>query len=243
MEVETIGKKFFGVARVSTQKQMRSGNSVEDQILSIQKYAHENKGDLVNIVKVQASGKKQLLNAGQLAETIKKAKEIGAELIVTKLDRLSRDQITLLMLKKASTESGVEIHITSMNRKISEISDLEFTLLSSIAQEERKMIVSRTKEASKNRIGPIGISLNAKELAYRSIDKRRGLADSWAKSVNLRSRIIDAVNQLKNPNLNNVALWLNGQQSYSRTGVPWNQVNLRQTMKRLGWKWSELKAG
>ena len=110
MVVETIGKKFFGVARVSTQKQMRSGNSVGDQILSIQKYAHENKGDLVNIVKVQASGKKQLLNAGQLAETIKNAKEIGAELIVTKLDRLSRDQITLLMLKKASTEVSRDPH-------------------------------------------------------------------------------------------------------------------------------------
>jgi len=243
MELEKGKRTYIGCARVSTIKQMRTGQSVTCQIEQIKKYAHETNGELVNIVKVQASGKKQLLNVGQLAETIKQAKEIGAEILCTKLDRLSRDQITLLMLKKASTESGVEIHITSMGRKISEISDLEFTLLSSMAQEERKMIASRTKEASKNRIGPIGISLNAKELAYQSIDKRRGLAQSWAKSVNLRSRIIDAINQLKNPNLNNVALWLNGQQSYSRTGVPWNQVNLRQTMKRLGWSWSELKAG
>lgn len=235
--------KFLGLARVSTIKQMRTGHSVACQVDQIKKYAEDTDGELIQIVKVQASGRKQLLNVGQLAETINLAKKIGAEILSTKLDRLSRDQITLLQLKKLSSESGVEIHITSMRRRISEISDLEFTLLSSMAQEERKMIQSRTKEASKNRVGPIGLSLNAKELAYRSINKRRALAESWAKSVNLRSRIIDAVNQLKNPNLNNVALWLNGQQSYSRTGMPWNQVNLRQTMKRLGWSWKELKAG
>ena len=160
MELEKGKRTYIGCARVSTIKQMRTGQSVTCQIEQIKKYAHETNGELVNIVKVQASGKKQLLNVGQLAETIKQAKEIGAEILCTKLDRLSRDQITLLMLKKASTESGVEIHITSMGRKISEISDLEFTLLSSMAQEERKMIASRTKEASKNRIGPIGISLN-----------------------------------------------------------------------------------
>ncbi len=233
--------KFFGIARVSTQKQMRSGNSVQDQISSIENYASQNNGELIEIVQVQSSGKKQLMNVGQLADTIKKAKENGAEIIVTKIDRLSRDQITLLMLKKASTESGVEIHITSMNRKISEISDLEFTLISSMAQEERKMIVSRTKEASKNRLGPIGVTLDPADMVQRSLAKRRKLANTWAESVNLKNRIIDAIHQLRHPSLEKVALYLNGQQSYSRTGVPWTTINLHKTIERMGWQWKELK--
>ena len=233
--------KFYGIGRVSTQKQFKSGESIERQIESIKNYANQNNGELIEVVKIQASGKKQLLNIGQLAETIKKAKENGAELIVTKIDRLSRDQITLLMLKKASTESGVEIHITSMNRKISEISDLEFTLISSMAQEERKLIVARTKEASRGRIGPIGVTLDPCELVQRSIEKRRSLANKWAESVDLKSRITNAIKELRNPGLAKVALYLNGQQSYSRTGVPWTTINLAKTIERMGWQWKELK--
>ena len=235
--------KYIGAARVSTMKQFLKGNSVEDQCEGIRQYVRKMDGDLIDIAKIQASGRKQLLNMGQLSELIARAKKIGAEIIVTKIDRLSRDQITLLTLRKASTESGVEIHITSLNRKISEISEMEYSILSMFSQNEVNQIRQRTKDGTKNRIGEIGLSLDPKEMAQRSIDKRRNLAQSWARSVRLKERIIYAVGQLRNPNLNNVALWLNGEQSYSRTGQPWNQVNLRQTMNRLGWSWSELKEG
>ena len=114
-----------------------------------------------------------------------------------------------------------------MNRKISEISDLEFTLLSSIAQEERKMIVARTKEASKNRIGPIGITLNAKELAYAQSTKKR-TGRIMGKISKFGSRIIDAVTQLKTQTL---IMWLYGLMGnkavpYWGTLEPWG----RQTM-------------
>jgi site-specific DNA recombinase len=236
-------KKIIGIARVSTAKQMQTGNSVEDQIRQIETFAQDNQMKLVEIVKVQASGKKQLLNVGQLAETIKKADETRSSLVVTKIDRLSRDQITLLMLKKASEESGVEIFVASMNRKISEISELEFSMIAMLAQAERKAIADRCKQAAKNRIGPIGESLDPKELAQKSHDKRVELARAWASSVKLQNRIVEAVQSLKVPNLKNVARWLNGEGLVTRRGGRWDGSNLHKQVNRLGWSWRELTKG
>ena len=64
---------------------MQKGNSVEEQSRQIEKFALDKGMDLLEIVKVQASGKKQLLNIGQLSETIKKAKSAGASIVVTKI--------------------------------------------------------------------------------------------------------------------------------------------------------------
>lgn len=235
--------KFIGISRVSTQRQMNNGNSVFLQCESIKNYALQNNGELVEIVKVQASGRKQKLNVGQLAETIKKAKKIGASLIVTKVDRLSRDQITLLMLRKASLESNVEVHVTSMNRKLSDISDLEFTLLASMAQEERKLIVSRCRESAKGRIGAIGTTLDPVEMGKRSVNVRSKISRDWAESVNLRHHIKDAINKLKQPTQDSICQMLNGQNILTIRGAKWNRVNLLQQINRLGWSWKELKAG
>ena len=111
-------KKLFLIARVSTRRQMMEGGSVRLQIQQLKKFAEENSAKQIKIFEIQVSGAKQLINIGQLASIIKEAKEEGADLAVTKADRLSRDTISLLMLKKASEENGVEIHITSMGRKI-----------------------------------------------------------------------------------------------------------------------------
>jgi DNA invertase Pin-like site-specific DNA recombinase len=234
-------KKVIGIARVSTQKQMQKGNSVEDQAEQITGFAKENEMELIEIRKIQASGKKQLLNVGELSEVIKQAKQLAAEIVVTKIDRISRDQITLLMLKKASDESGVEIHVASMGRKISEISDLEFSMIAVLAESERKQIAERTKHASRNRIGPMGISLDPSQMGKRSVEARAQITQRWAEAIKFRDRIANAVEQLKNPNLSNVAKWLNGENMTTIKGNTWNQVNLRQQMNRLGWSWQEIK--
>ena len=235
-------KKFsvIGISRVSTARQMQKGNSVEEQSRQIEKFALDKRMDLLEIVKIQASGKKQLLNIGQLSETIKKAKSAGASIVVTKIDRLSRDQITLLMLKKASEESGIEIHVASMNRKISEISEMEFSMIAMLAEQERVAIAQRCKDAARGKIGPIGVSLDPKVLAQKSVDKRIELAKGWASSVHLKKQILEAVSSLKVPNLKNVARWLNGEGLVTRRGGRWDGSNLHKQVNRLGWSWKEL---
>jgi len=232
-------KPLIILARISTAKQLQ-GTSLKDQVEQGMKFALGRQMEVAEVVKVQASGKSQLLNAGQLSETMKKAKSMGADVVVSKVDRLSRDQISLLMLKKASVESGVEIHVLSMGRKMSEISDMEWSCLAMMAEQERKLIVERVKRATRNRIGPIGIQLDPRELAQKSIDKRIELAKAWAESISLRDRILEAVASLKVPNLKNVARYLNGEGMVTRRGGRWDGSNLHKQINRLGWNWKKM---
>jgi len=234
-------KKGIGIARVSTMKQMQKGNSVADQSEQITQFCNDNELELIGIEKIQASGKKQLLNVGELAEVIKKAKSEQAEIVVTKIDRISRDQITLLMLRKASEESGIEIHVASMNRKISEISDLEFSMIAVLAESERKQIAERTRQASRNRIGPMGVSLDPSEMGRRSVDARARVTRKWAEKIQLRNRLVHAVKELRKPTLERVCRSLNGDGIPTITGKKWNHVTLLQQLKRLNWSWREIK--
>jgi DNA invertase Pin-like site-specific DNA recombinase len=232
--------KLICVVRVSTRKQFNNGHSIQDQINQIEEYASEMGLVIVETIKIEQSGKRQLINVGQLADAIKQAKEIGADIAVTKVDRLSRDQISLLALRKAGSESGVQIHVTSLRRKFSEISDMEFSMMAIMAEQERKAIVERTRRACKNRIGPIGKSISVKTMNAKSAAKRRELAKAWAESISLRNKVLHAVSELKHPNLKNVARWLNGEKVLTRRGSHWTGTNLSQQIQRLGWEWSEL---
>lgn len=233
-------KKIIILTRVSTAKQMQKGNSIEDQIEQGMKFAQDKQMEVAEVVKIQASGRKQLLNIGQLAETMKRAKDLNADVVCTKVDRLSRDQVSLLMLRSASKENGVEVHVLSMGRKMSEISDIEWSCLAMLASEERKLIVERTRRAAQNRIGPIGQSLNPQELARKSIEKRVELAQNWATSVKLKDRLIEAIQALRVPNLKNVARYLNGEGMVTRRGGRWDGSNLHKQINRLGWCWKEI---
>ena len=144
------------------------------------------------------------------------------------------------MLKKASEESGIEIHVASMNRKISEISEMEFSMIAMLAEQERVAIAQRCKDAARGKIGPIGVSLDPKALAQKSVNKRIELAKGWASSVHLKKQILEAVSSLKVPNLKNVARWLNGEGLVTRRGGRWDGSNLHKQVTRLGWSWKEL---
>ena len=232
--------KILILIRVSSRNQFNHGGSVQDQETQVRQYAKEKGLEVVEVVRVMQSGAKQLLSVGELSEAIKRAKELGCGIAVTRADRLSRDTISLLMLKKASLENGVDIHVTTLNRKITEISDLEWTLMAVIAEQERKTIIARTKRACRNNIGPIGVELPVEMMNRRSAEKRRSLAQAWARSVKLKEHIREAVKSLKDPNLKNTARWLSGSGILTRRGSKWTSSNLHSQIQRLGWDWGEL---
>jgi hypothetical protein len=93
----------------------------------------------------------------------------------------------------------------------------------------------------------------AKLLGQKSATKRRQYAINWAKEVNLFGLIQEAIDTLENPNLKNVAKFLNNKGVKTRSGhcfsgsnlhkqlTRFNEVNLRQQINRLGVNWKELK--
>ena len=235
-------KPLIGIARVSSRIQLQ-GHSLESQTEEIHRFARAKALDVIDVCPLQVSGAKQTISNSQLSFLIKRAKKEKCDLVVSKLDRLSRDQLTLMMLRRAHQEYGVEIHICDMDQKISEIPDVQFQFLSFYCEHERTRIIDRIKAGCKGRHGGIGINHDPKEMAQKSINKRRKLAHSWAESIDFRNQILSAVSALKKPNLVNVCRMLNGEKVYTRRGSHWSPPALHQQIKRLGWSWSELTKG
>jgi len=98
---------------------------------------------------------------------------------------------------------------------------------------EIKKIKSPLKFLSNNR--------QAKLLGQKSATKRRRYAINWAKEVNLFGLIQEAIDTLENPNLKNVANFLNDKKIRPRRGESMNGSNLHKQIQRLGWSWKEFK--
>ncbi len=151
-------KGAIGYLRVSTQEQGRSGLSLEAQRHHIEEFAAR-EDFCVNswYQDIQTgAGKDALLMRPHLAAALKQARATRCALIVSRLDRLSRNVhfITGLM------EHKVHFVVAALGRDCD-----EFTLhiYASMAEQERKMISERTKA---------GLARSKKLLGLRHPTKR-----------------------------------------------------------------------
>lgn len=137
--------KFVAYYRVSTVQQGKSGLGLEAQQQAVMGYLNGGNWTLVREFVEVESGKGDD-NRPQLKEALSVCRATGSTLIISKLDRLSRDAHFLLGLQKA----GVRFVCADMP----EANELTVGIMAVIAQAERKMISRRTKEAlqaAKNR--------------------------------------------------------------------------------------------
>ena len=130
---------FISYLRVSTQKQEVSGLGLEAQRQSVMGYIHQGTGQhLAEYVEVE-SGKKTSLERPQLHKALEHCKLTGATLIIAKLDRLSRNAHFLLGLQQAN--------IDFVCADMPQANALTVGIMALVAEEERKAISRRTKEA------------------------------------------------------------------------------------------------
>lgn len=157
-------KKYVGYARVSTQGQ---DLGLDVQRAAIEKHVAEQGGELVGLIEEKESGKK----AGRkgLREAISLAQASGAVLLISKLDRLSREVSLVFALR----EAGLEFEVIGMPS----LNSLTLAVLAGMAQHERELISARTKDglaaakARGARLGnPQGFSAAARA---RLIESRR----------------------------------------------------------------------
>ncbi len=130
-------QKIVTYLRVSTARQGQSGLGIEAQRAAV--LAFLNGGDwkiLREFVEIE-SGKRN--DRVELAKAITLARVHGAKLVIAKLDRLSRDAHFLLGLEKAGVDF-VCADMPNANR-------LTVGIMAMVAEEERRMISSRTKAA------------------------------------------------------------------------------------------------
>ncbi|MBR0995230.1 recombinase family protein [Bradyrhizobium japonicum] len=88
---------------------------------------------------IQAYSRTKRTDRPMLAEAIKACRIYGAKLVIAKLDRLSRDAHFLLGLEKAGVDF-VAADMPNANR-------LTVGIMAMVAEEERRMISRRTKDA------------------------------------------------------------------------------------------------
>jgi DNA invertase Pin-like site-specific DNA recombinase len=127
---------YIAYYRVSTKKQGDSGLGLEAQrqaVLNFCKDSNFIKGEFTDV----ESGKKD--NRPELLKAIEQAKRLGATLVIAKLDRLSRNLTFISNLM----DSGVRFICCDMP----EANEFTIHIFAALAQQERKLISKRTREA------------------------------------------------------------------------------------------------
>ena len=127
--------RFVAYYRVSTDKQGLQGNGIEAQKQSVSRYLKTLDCELVGSFEEVESGGRN--DRPKLQEAIKIAKAQKAILVVSKLDRLSRNAAFLLQLQ----DSKLDFIICDMPN----IDRFSVGILALLAQKERELISERTK--------------------------------------------------------------------------------------------------
>lgn len=132
-----MATRYIAYARVSTEQQGRSGLGLEAQQAAIDAYIRNHGGSLVDTLSEIESGAHN--DRPKLAEALRRCKSQGCTLLIARLDRLSRNALFLLQLQ----ESGLDFVCCDMPGA----NKLTVGIMALLAQQERDMIKSRTKDA------------------------------------------------------------------------------------------------
>jgi DNA invertase Pin-like site-specific DNA recombinase len=130
--------KYISYLRVSTAKQGQSGLGLEAQRAAVEAYLNGGSWELVEEVVEVESGKSHR-NRPELTRALEACRRYGAKLIISRLDRLSRDPVVLLSLRDAGIDF-VAVDMPNANR-------MTVGVMALVAEQEREAISQRTKAA------------------------------------------------------------------------------------------------
>lgn len=138
----SAAKPAIAYLRVSTSEQGQRGNGLEAQREAVERFAGAEGFDVAEWVTEVETGKgsNALTRRPKLAEALKAARKLKAPVIVSKLDRLSRDVafVSGLMAERVPfivAELGMDVDPFVLH------------LYAALGQKERALISSRTREA------------------------------------------------------------------------------------------------
>jgi DNA invertase Pin-like site-specific DNA recombinase len=225
--------KFVIYARVSTAEQGASGLGVEAQTHACQSYVASVGGEIVKTFIEVASGDDD--DRPVLAAALKLAKRSRAVLLVAKLDRLSR----AVALVAGLLRRGAEIRVA----ECATANVLELQVRSIIAEEERRKISERTRDAlaaAKRRGVALGSS-RAGHWAGREERRRAGAAAGSAAAAaarrELRADIIAAarpiVEQHRGASLRAIAAALNAAEISTPGGASWRAAQVQRLLATI----------
>lgn len=217
---------YIAYYRVSTTRQGKSGLGLEAQQSTVETFLSSHGGNLLESFTEIESGKNG--NREQLQKAIKRCKVKNAVLLVSKLDRLSRQVSFISNLQ----DSGVKFVIAENPQ----LNELVIHVLAAVAQAERKAISERTKQAlqaAKAR----GVKLGNPMLdEVRNTDSTAATAARIKKAneyaVNMSDSIEEIRQELENPSLRQIAAELNERGFKTPRGCEWTATGVSRVMAR-----------
>nr|WP_315400165.1 recombinase family protein [uncultured Duganella sp.] len=205
-------KKAIIYRRVSTSEQGKSGLGLDSQLATLLRFCASEGFEVVDGFVDVASGKLAVEDRAGLAGALDAARRLGCAVIVTKLDRLSRDVafVSGLMARRVPfivTELGTDVDPFVLH------------LYASLAEKERRLISERTKAA-----------LAVKKASGIVLGNRTNLSDAQAKgrearelaSVEFSRKLMGVLGNLKEGmSLNQIAAHLNQMNVATIRGGRW----------------------
>lgn len=232
-----MNKLFVGYVRVSTEEQGRSGLGLRAQEAAIRDAVEREGGTLLHIYCDIQSGKD--VDRPQMIEAMAHSRRRDATLIVSKLDRLSRDAEHAMGLQKQVKRGKLKVRAldTSDFR-----STVDVGLRAILAQEEREKISERTKaalaelKAGGKRLGcPPGVCHIPTDAAVvgRSLGRAMGIANAKERAESYRNLFASLKAQgISTATAMARALNEMGEPS-PRGGSKWQAVQVIRTLNRL----------
>lgn len=220
--------KFVSYLRVSTDRQGASGLGVEAQRRAVGNYLNGGSWKLIDELVEIESGKRN--DRPQLQKALTACRLHGATLLVARLDRLARNAHFLLGLKEAGVEF-VACDMPSANR-------LTVGILAMVAEEEARLISTRTREAlqaAKARGIKLGMPRNLTPRARRIGNRHSAIsrkAKANRRAVDLNSLMLEAKQQ-GNTSLSEIAGFLNDRGIPAPRGGPWSRVQVGRILSIL----------
>ncbi len=220
--------RFVSYLRVSTAKQGHSGLGLEAQRKAVADYLNGGQWQLVTEVVEIESGKRS--DRPKLEEALRLCRLHNATLVIAKLDRLSRDAHFLLGLEKAGVDF-VAADMPSANR-------LTVGIMAMVADEERRMISRRTKEAlaaAKARGKKLGgnrgnLSVGGTKGHVASLATRQAKARSRASDL---APVIEELKASGAVSLRQIAAGLNAKGIRTARGGAWSAMQVQRVMERV----------
>jgi len=166
-------ENYIAYVRTSTGRQVLG---LEEQQLRINQFIQSTGNNLIEVVIEQESGKNN--NRVKLDYATNLCIKHGYTLLFTKLDRLSREVEFLFTLRN----KGVKLRCI----ELPELNTLTLGIFGSVAQWERELISSRTKnglaalKARGVKLGtPTNLTVDARKKGVKSIVKKRVENENW----------------------------------------------------------------
>lgn len=218
--------KAVAYCRVSTSEQGKSGLGLEAQQAAIKAFAEANGYEIVKTYIEIQSGKLSdtVHDRPQLGSAMAMAKALDGPIIVSKLDRLSRDVffISGLMVHK------IEFIVCELGKTVE---PFVLHIYAALAQQERKMISDRTKAglaAAKAR----GVKLGNPHLRTSDAANRAKIERAKARAAALHD-VVAGARARGHTSLRSIASYLSLSGVPSPGGKAWSAMAVSRLLKQL----------